>query len=160
MTRKTLKSIIGDKNKDDDSNGDDDDNCDIDSDIEVVAREIRSIKEIMGLIERSDEYSAHLRDDIAKLLRKNNLLLASQYKRYLGNELLWNKEPPEYEEAIGLLEEASEGLERILGPSHKDVAEVNGDLAEAKEACKKHLVSNDSSKDDNAGRKRKRDGQE
>ena len=77
VTRKTLKSIIGDKNKDGDSNGDDDDNCDIGSDIEVVAREIRSIKEIMGLIERSDEYSAHLRDDIAKLLRKNNLLLST-----------------------------------------------------------------------------------
>ena len=163
VTRKNLKSLIDDKNMDDDSNGDgddDEDDCDIDSDIEVVAREIRDMKVALGLIERSDEYSAHLRDEVEKLLRENNLLLASKYKSYLANELLWHKDPPEYEEAIGLLEEASEGLERILGPSHKDAAEVNGDLAEAKEACKKHLASNDSSKDDNAGRKRKRDDQE
>ena len=173
-TKEALKSLVDSKNNDNnngddgsDADDDDEDDFDIDSvieevkrNIELVKRRIRDVKVALGSIERSDEYRLYLRDKVEIFLKENNLILASKYKSHLAAELLWNKEPPEYEEAIGLLEEASEDLERILGPSHKDVAEVNGDLAEAKEAYKKHLASNDSSKDDNAGRKRKRDDQE
>lgn len=98
-----------------------------------------------------------LRDEVANFLKENNLLLASKFKSHLAAELLWNKEPPEYEEAIGLLKEASEALERILGPGHKNAAETKQKLADAKEEHRKYLAC---SKDGHAGRKRKRDDQE
>ena len=56
VIRKTLKSLIDDKNKDDGDDDDDEDDCDIDLDIKNVARAIRDMKATLGLIERSDEY--------------------------------------------------------------------------------------------------------
>ena len=147
VTRKTLKSLIA--MKDDDCNY-------IDSKIDEITIKIQDLKGLMGLQERNGDYGDYLRNQMAESLRKKNFFEVNNYKRYLAEDLL-SQEPPEYEEAIGLLDEASDGLERILGPSHRNVAEVKQTLAEAKEKYKKHLASNDTSNGRHAGGKRRRD---
>ena len=104
----------------------------------------------MDLREREKE----LRQDLTNYINKNDYHRANDYKCFLSTNLI-QKEPPEYEEAISLLEEASEGFERILGPSHRTVAMVKNDLAAVKEMYAEHLASN--SNGHYAGNKRKRD---
>ena len=127
--KRILKTLIGDnKNNSNDGGGEvEDEDDDIDSKIKDIERLIQNLKGSTTSKEKEDQ----LRQDIAKFAAKNDQRNVNVFKKILGSNLL-KREPPEYEEAIRLLEEASEGLERILGPSHKDVADAKHKLAGAK----------------------------
>ena len=147
-TKWSLKNLVGPNTS---NNDDEDDGNDIDWEIKDIERTIRDVIGRTTLGETENE----LRREITNYVNKNHHQEAHTRKSFLAWTLL-NKEPPEYEEAISLLEEASKGLERILGAGHKEVAEVNDLLATAKEESKTYLALNDCCKDDHAGNKRKR----
>ena len=118
----------------------------IDSEIQHLERQIRYLKDPKGSrAEREEE----LRQNIKDSSNENDHQWTNQHKHILAR-LLLVKEPPEYEEAISLLKESSEGWERILGPGHQELLVVQNDLLQAKEEYEEHLASTDDSNGDHA----------
>lgn len=111
--------------------------------IDFLERSILSLKGKTTLREKEEQ----LRRDITTFANKNEHYYANTRKACLASILL-RKDPPDYEEAICLLEEAVAVFERFLGPKHKEVVETKEKLVDALEAYKKWSASNDSSDDD------------
>ena len=157
VANKTLKALVSNHpNKKDGKVVVDDyeyNEDDIDSEIKRIEKQIWHLKDFKGSAsDREEEW----RREITKLAGINDHQSANAYKVVLAFTLL-KQEPPQFQEAISLLQEASEVLERILGSSHKIVVGAKSGLADAKGKYEEFESSKGGRKDDQAGSKRKRD---